>query len=465
MECPAFYPHPGTPTGWGGPVSPGPGQASPEVNRLHSGDANAGQFVDVAAPLQPALDRLAATQDALQRRRDQLTQAIGGVDAALSAIDHDRDDIDAALARAVPLSSRIHERRLRPDVSAPASPEDARGWVQAEVCIDDVRFQAVLDAGMNDPVTVSLAAGRVPDHHLIGLMLQLVGPGDLVLDLGAHVGVFSLAAAARGCLVLAVEASASNAALLRASAMRNGFHELRIVNAAANDTAGTIKFEANGPWGHIAWDTGGVQGAGTIAVPAITVDELLQAFAWPAPTFVKMDVEGSELRAIEGMRRLLEKPDAPPVLFESNGHALGLAGQAPGALLRAFEDLGYVNYLVDRGRLTRLDAAQPQIETVCECLAVKRRPPGLSGWEVRPAVTTEDTLLRVVAESRHPNPDCRVYVARTLASLDPDFLAHPLVAGALEELRRDGLAEVRAAAAWSAPLTPEGLVTLEEQHS
>jgi FkbM family methyltransferase len=421
--------------------------------------------VDVAAPLQRGLAQLAATQDALQRRQDHLKQAIAGVDNALSTIDRDRDEVDAALAQVPPLTSRLGQLRLRPDVAAPAPLGDAPGWVQAEVSVDDVNFHAVLDATMNDPVTANLAAGRVSDHHLIGLMLQLVGPGDLVLDLGAHVGAFSLAAAARGCLVLAVEASASNAALLRASAMRNGFHELRIVNAAASDTAGTIEFEANGPWGHIAWDTDGVSGAGTIPVPAITVDELLQAFAWPAPTFVKMDVEGSELKAIEGMRRLLGKPDAPPVLFESNGHALGLAGEAPGALLRAFEDLGYVNYLVDPGRLTRLDAGQPQVETVSECLAVKRRPPGLSGWEVRPAVTMEDTLLRVVAESRHPNPDCRVYIARTLASFDTEFLTHPLVAGALEALRLDGLPEVRSAAAWSAPAGSEGLVAPAGQRS
>lgn len=405
--------------------------------------------MDVTAPLEQALPGLVAAEQAMAQRRDQLARAVATVDEAFGTIDRARDEVDDTLGRLPALEGRLRQRAARPDVSAAAPNLDAPGWVEAEVSVGDVEFRVVLDGSMHDPVTSNLAAGRASDEHLVELMLQLVRPGSHVVDLGAHVGVFSLAAAAAGCGVLAVEASPANAALCRASASRNGFHDLRIVNAAAGDTAGVIEFEANGPWGHIAWDGEGE--VATIPVPAVTVDELLAAFAWPTPGFVKMDVEGSELKAIEGMRHLLEGPDAPPVLFESNGHALAFAGATPRDLLDAFESLGYATYLVDRARLTRVDPDQTQIETVAECLAVKRRPPGLGGWEVRPAMTTEDTLLKVVAECRHPNPDCRAYIARTLASFDSEILTHPLVASSLEKLRSDPEPDVRAAAAWSQP--------------
>jgi FkbM family methyltransferase len=40
----------------------------------------------------------------------------------------------------------------------------------------------------------------------------------------------------------------------------------------------------------------------------------------PAPDLVKVDVEGAELRVFRGARRLLDRPDAPIVLFEANRH-------------------------------------------------------------------------------------------------------------------------------------------------
>jgi FkbM family methyltransferase len=288
--------------------------------------------------------------------------------------------------------------------------------------------------------------GQILDEHLLSLMLQLVSPGDRVLDLGAHLGVFSLAASAAGCAALAVEASPVNAALLRSAVWRNGFHDLHVVNAVVAAEPGTAAFVPNGPWGHVAWQPT----AGAVDVAAVTVDELVAALGWESASFVKMDVEGSEVDALAGMARLLGGPDAPPVLYESNAHTLELAGSSPHELIGALESLGYVSYLVDPGRLTRLGPGEPQIETVANCIALKRRPPGLSGWIVSPRMTTEERLAKVLVESGHDNPHCRRYIAGALATFDEGFLAHPDVVEALARLRHDPQESVRGAAAWSA---------------
>jgi hypothetical protein len=106
-------------------------------------------------------------------------------------------------------------------------------------------------------------------------------------------------------------------------------------------------------------------------------------------------------------------------------------------------------YMVDPGRLTRISSGDMQPETVTDILAVKRRPPGLDRWIVVPSMTVEDCVQRVVAESRHANADCRAWVARTLATADSSIVSHGDVVEALERLRRDPAAGVRAAAAWS----------------
>lgn len=404
------------------------------------------------------LIELSDVQHQLTQRWDRLASALNSVDETLLGIDRAREETDAVLTDLPQVREMLDRRLAQPDVEAPPLREEA-GWMPVEVTLDEgLRFEVMLDTTISDPVSAGLATGRPSDQNLLSLMLQIVGPGDHILDLGAHVGIFALTASAAGCGVIAVEASPDNAALLRLSSARNGFHDLRIVNAVVGDTAGHVVFEAKGPWGHRVWDGDdpATEGATTLTVASVAVDDILDAFVFSNIKFVKMDVEGSELLAIEGMRRLLSHRDAPPILFESNGHALAFASATPNDLFRRLEEFGYVCYQVNANRLTRLDSSAVQLETVIECLAVKRRPAGLGGWEIRPAMTGEDVLLRIAAESRHPNPDCRIYIGRTLARLDEDLLTHPIVAAALDDLRNDAVPEVREAAGWPAASEPAG---------
>jgi FkbM family methyltransferase len=401
-----------------------------------------------ASEEQPQLN-LTTLQRELLDQRDRLAATRRALEETLTTIERSRGDVDTILDDMPERQERMRERLILPDVAA-APLREAASWEPVEVTLDEgIRFSVLLDREINDPVTAGLATGRASDQNLLSLMLQLVGPGDVVLDLGAHVGAFALAASAAGCGVVAVEASPDNAALLRLSAARNGFHDLRIVNAVVAAASGQVAFQPNGPWGHVAWQADDDEdNATSVSMPAVAVDDLVRAFALQRVAFVKMDVEGSEPEALAGMAGLLGRSDAPPVLFESNGHALAFASATPNDLLARLESFGYLCYQVDAHRLTRLDAASIQVETVAECLAVKGRP-ALSGWEVRPSMTLEDRLLRIVAESRHPNPDCRAYVARTLALVEEDLRTHPMVATALDCLRTDAVAEVRDAAAWS----------------
>ena len=370
---------------------------------------------------------------------------LGRIDELLAVVDASREATDASLEDIGRVTSEVELRAAEPDLAGVPDLE-APSWRPKEVTLrEGLGFVVVLESdGTNNVMWYD--NGHVLDEHLLSLMLQLVGPGDRVLDLGAHLGVFSLAASAAGCAALAVEASPVNAALLRSAVWRNGFHDLHVVNAVVAAEPGTAAFVPNGPWGHVAWQPT----AGAVDVPAITVDELVAALGWEGASFVKMDVEGSEVDALAGMVQLLGGPDAPPVLYESNAHTLELAGSGPHELVGALESLGYVSYLVDPGRLTRLSPGEPQIETVANCIALKRRPPGLSGWIVSPRMTTEERLTKVLVESGHDNPHCRRYIAGALATFDEGLLAHPQVVEALARLRHDPQESVRMAAAWSA---------------
>ena len=74
--------------------------------------------------------------------------------------------------------------------------------------------------------------------------------------------------------------------------------------------------------------------------------------------FIKMDIEGSEMKALRGMRGRLEA-DRPVLLVEVNRHALNLAGSSPKELANFLIDLNYRLALVGpRGRLVPYEAEE-----------------------------------------------------------------------------------------------------------
>lgn len=66
--------------------------------------------------------------------------------------------------------------------------------------------------------------------------------------------------------------------------------------------------------------------------------------------FIKMDIEGSELSALEGGRRTLER-QKPPMIIEAEKHC----GENSVRIFEFLEDIGYAPYYFRDGKLTRTD--------------------------------------------------------------------------------------------------------------
>jgi 2-polyprenyl-3-methyl-5-hydroxy-6-metoxy-1,4-benzoquinol methylase len=109
-----------------------------------------------------------------------------------------------------------------------------------------VRATFAVADGSEDPIAQWLVSERALDEQPIRLALDLLRPGDRVLDVGAHIGTYSLATAAMGCSVISVEASRTNARLLRAAQDANHFDRMHVVNAVASDNSGSAIFVEHG---------------------------------------------------------------------------------------------------------------------------------------------------------------------------------------------------------------------------
>lgn len=185
---------------------------------------------------------------------------------------------------------------------------------------------------------------------------SVVKPGDVAIDVGAHIGYFSMhladAAGAEGH-VYAFEPFPSNAALLARSIAENRFESrVTLTRAAAGPSSGTAQLSfaretLNTGGAHLVQDGAIAAGNETMPVEVRALDDM--ALRRPV-RFVKLDAEGAEPGVLEGARRLL-LADRPVILTELHPAQLSrVSGVTPGGFIELAKALGYEAFTLESGR-------------------------------------------------------------------------------------------------------------------
>jgi FkbM family methyltransferase len=304
----------------------------------------------------------------------------------------------------------------------------------------------------DDPIACALAAGTYRTPYPLELCLNLLRPGDRVLDIGAHIGTFSLQAAAIGCEVAAVEAFAENAALLRASVEHNrtsqGSFRVHVFECAAGDRADRRRFEGYGPYGGLA-----PAGAGAMdrEVAVRRIDDIVDELGWDGVDLVKLDVEGGELLVLSGMGHVLAA--TPLILYESNAARLQRMGASPEALVRRLDEAGFRSYAIDTGSLRELEPPYVQYECLIDHLAVRGElPPGLP--TVVPPRSIQQSIDAVVACSYVDHPAWLEHLVNTVLDSPAEIRNAPEVRATLIRLGRAPESSAEAVATARTPVEP-----------
>jgi len=211
-----------------------------------------------------------------------------------------------------------------------------------------VRAQFPLGIGLDLPcwdcnLLAALLAGRVFDPMLVSVLRSVACPGAVVVDGGAHIGIYAITAAklmeGQGT-VIAFEPDPRNFALLQRNINLNGMQSaIQAEQIALSDSDGETEM----------WVAEDVSTCGSlvsmhlpshrcIRVRSTCLDSYVSFMRIPRIDLLKLDLEGAEPACLRGARKSVQL--ANTLVFELNAPRLKAQGLIPHEVAMEFISSG-----------------------------------------------------------------------------------------------------------------------------
>ncbi len=180
------------------------------------------------------------------------------------------------------------------------------------------------------------------ERQEVSLVKRLVNKGDVVLDIGANIGYYTLLLAnlvGENGQVYAFEPEPANFSILKENVRLNHYQNICLEPRAASNVNQVMDlFICEENMGmHRLYSS--LCCSGKIAVEAVVLDDYLKEKI-NRLDFVKMDIEGAEFMALTGMKYLIGKYQ-PTLLTEFSPAALFECGVLPQHYLDLIWSMGY----------------------------------------------------------------------------------------------------------------------------
>lgn len=182
------------------------------------------------------------------------------------------------------------------------------------------------------------------DEHVLAACLDLLHDGAVFHDIGASIGYFTIAVAARfgdRVSVVAIEPQPGPVRALTRSVAVNGYRNVRVLPLLLGDAPGEGRLHVPSRSVHASLMPRARPRA-VVSRPMTTLDALVAGGRAPVPDVIKIDVEGAELAVLRGARATLARHH-PAVIFESDANARRF-GYERADLLAFFRDCGYTSF-------------------------------------------------------------------------------------------------------------------------
>jgi FkbM family methyltransferase len=214
--------------------------------------------------------------------------------------------------------------------------------------------------------------GTFEPHYKLYLR-ACAGDGATIIDVGANIGVHTVESAGlvgpAGC-VLSIEPAPSNVQALKRNVALNQLTNVTVIEVAVGDSVHTAT---------LSLARGGNQGMFTLApmeseisydVEVRRIDDLLEERSITSVDLIKMDIEGSEFRALRGALVTLQRW-RPTLMIELNEKALRNCGSSVSEIKEFLGNLDYCGWVFGRSALWPI-ASSHAINECSECLFIHR---------------------------------------------------------------------------------------------
>jgi FkbM family methyltransferase len=187
-------------------------------------------------------------------------------------------------------------------------------------------------------------SARTPEHEFWS---KQDFTGQTVYDIGAFHGLLTLYFARRCQQVVSYEPNSRNHRRLLENLELNGLTNVQVrkVGVGASAAVATMAASAATPGGASVEPNAvaALRASGdgeTEQITIVRLDDDVREQALPAPDFIKIDIEGEELAALQGARETLERYK-PRLFIELHGYTMNQKRRNVAAVVAYLEEAGY----------------------------------------------------------------------------------------------------------------------------
>lgn len=176
-----------------------------------------------------------------------------------------------------------------------------------------------------------------------GMFLKTVKKGDVVIDIGANIGYYSVLASklvGKSGKVFAFEPDPQSIKLLERNIRLNNCQNVEVVASAVDSISGMatiIQDFANPGESRLA----PAKGKGGRSVKVITLDTFLKQAGVQRVNVIKIDVEGIEAQVLSGAEEILKREKNVQLFIECNPKTLMGFGSTAKTLVSQIKSLGF----------------------------------------------------------------------------------------------------------------------------
>ena len=207
----------------------------------------------------------------------------------------------------------------------------------------------------NDGLALSIF--KIYEPNQTEVVKKYVHEGDTVIDIGAHVGYYTLLMAqlvGENGKVYSFEPDPANFQLLKKNVEINGFENVVLIQKAVSNITDKVKLFLGDNDSAInrIYDAKLGDAKESIDVESVTIDEYFKEDD-ELVNFIKIDSEGSEVKIINGMKQFLSRNQELVMMTEFFPFLIKKSGDEPNQYLKSLEKSGFSLYnILDKNEKT-----------------------------------------------------------------------------------------------------------------